>query len=196
MGRIFEKPGRILITILVAALTAGLALAQQATVVGTLTGHTDPVYSIAWSPDGKTIATAGFDNTIRLWDAGTRKEIKKFDGHSKLVLTVAFSPDGKELLSGSLDNTAKIWDLPTSGPTKTFGGLSAAPLALAVKPDQKQFAAAAGKSVKVHDLASGAVVKELAGHAGEVSSVAWRRRWQPDRYGRPGPHHSPLEGQF
>ncbi len=174
MGRIFEKPQRILITILVGTLTVGLALAQQATVVGTLSGHTDPVYSIAWSPDGKTIATAGFDNTVRLWDAGTRKEIKKFDGHSKLVLTVAFSPDGKELLSGSLDNTAKIWDLPTSGPAKTFGGLSAAPLALAVKPDQKQFVAASGKGVKVHDLTSGAVVKELAGGAGEVSSVAWR----------------------
>ena len=123
---------------------------------GTLDGHTDPVYAIAWSPDGKTLATAGFDNTVRLWDAATRKEIKKFEGHTKLVLAVAIAPDGKHILSGSQDNTAKIWDVPTSGPAKTFAGHPAALEALAVKPDGKQFAAAAGKSVKVWDLTTGA----------------------------------------
>ena len=94
--------------------------------MGTLDGHTDPVYAIAWSPDGKTLATAGFDNTVRLWDAATRKEIKKYEGHTKLVLAVAIAPDGKHILSGSQDNTAKIWDFPTSGPAKTFAGHPAA----------------------------------------------------------------------
>ena len=59
---------------------------------GTLCGHTDPVYAVAWSPDGKTIATAGFDNTVRLWETATRKEIESLEGHSKPVLAVAFSP--------------------------------------------------------------------------------------------------------
>ena len=95
-------------------------MAQQATVVGTLEGHTDPVYAVAWSPDGKTLATASFDSTIRLWDATTRKEIKKYEGHSKLALAVAIAPDGKHILSGGQDNPAKIWDYPTSGPAKTF----------------------------------------------------------------------------
>ena len=85
---------------------------EQASLVGTLTGHTDPVYAVAWSPDGKTLATAGFDNTVRLWDSATRKEIKSFEGHTKLVLTVAYSPDGRHLVSGSLDNSVRIWDLP------------------------------------------------------------------------------------
>ena len=120
------------------------------------------------------LATAGFDNTVRLWDAATRKEIKKFEGHTKLVLAVAIAPDGKHVLSGSQDNTAKIWDVPTSGPVKTFAGLPAALEALAIKPDGKQFAAAAGKSVKIWDLASGASVKDLAGHAGDVASASWR----------------------
>ena len=120
MARIMRQYPRVAAVMIVALATAGVALAQQASVVGTLEGHTDPVYAVAWSPDGKTIATASFDNTVRLWDAATRKEIKKFEGHSKLVLTVAFSPDGKHVLSGSQDNTAKIWDMPTSGPTKTF----------------------------------------------------------------------------
>ncbi len=174
MGRITRRYPRSLATSLMALVMAGVAVAQQATTVGTLDGHTDPVYAIAWSPDGKTLATAGFDNTVRLWDAATRKEIKKYEGHTKLVLAVAVAPDGKHILSGSQDNTAKIWDYPTSGPVKTFAGHPAGLEALAVKPDGKQFAAAAGKSVKVWDLATGAAVKDLEGHAGEVASASWR----------------------
>ena len=72
----FRIPGsrpRIAVAVLVALATTGLALAQQAAqVAGTLDGHTDPVYAIAWSPDGKTLITGGFDNTVRLWDAATR----------------------------------------------------------------------------------------------------------------------------
>ena len=133
MGRLLKRYPRGLAASLTAIVTAGVAVAQQATTVGTLDGHTDPVYAIAWSPDGKTLATAGFDNTVRLWDAATRKEIKKYEGHSKLVLAVAVAPDGTRILSGSQDNTAKIWDYPTSGPAKTFAGHPAALEALAIK---------------------------------------------------------------
>ena len=93
MPRIPGSRPRIAAAVLVALATTGLALAQQAAqVAGTLDGHTDPVYAIAWSPDGKTLITGGFDNTVRLWDAATRKEIKKFEGHANLVLAVAPSP--------------------------------------------------------------------------------------------------------
>src|SRR5262249_39797996 len=177
MGRFLRRYPRVLAAFLTAIVTTGVALAQQqqkATIVGTLDGHTDPVYAIAWSPDGKTIATASFDNSVRLWDAATRKEIKKYEGHSKMVLSIAIAPDGKHILSGSQDKSAKIWDWPVSGPLKTFAGQPAAVQALAVKPDGKQFVAAAGKSAKVWDLASGAVVKDLEGHAGELQSASWR----------------------
>ena len=96
---------RPLVSALAAILLAGVAIGQQATLVGTLDGHTEPVYSVAWSPDGKTLATAGFDNTIRLWDASTRKELRNYEGHTKIVMAVAISPGGTQILSGGNDNT-------------------------------------------------------------------------------------------
>ena len=93
------------------------AIAQQASRIGTLDGHTEAVYAVAWSPDGKTLATAGFDDTVRLWDAATRKEIRKYEGHTKIVTAVAISPDGSDPL-GRNDNTARLWDDPGPDDTK------------------------------------------------------------------------------
>ena len=105
---------RLLVMALSAMVLGGIAVAQQASQVGTLDGHTELVYAVSWSPDGKTLATAGFDNTVRLWDAATRKEIRKYEGHTKIVMAVAISPDGKQILSGGNDNTAKLWDYPAA----------------------------------------------------------------------------------
>ena len=92
MRRILTQYPRLSAVVFAALATTGVALAQQASQVGTLDGHTDPVYAVAWTPDGKTLATGGFDNTVRLWDAATRKEIKKYEGHANLVLAVAACP--------------------------------------------------------------------------------------------------------
>src|SRR4051794_3835611 len=132
--QLITRYSRVCALLLITLAMTGLALAQQATLIGTLNGHADPVYAVAWSPDGKTLATAGFDNTVRLWDAAMRKEIRSFEGHAKLVLAVAYSPDGKQLLSGSLDDSARIWDLPVGGPTRSLAGHGANVAALAVKP--------------------------------------------------------------
>src|SRR3954469_11590964 len=123
MPRFARNRPRLAAVLLMALATTGVALSPQAaTVVGTLDGHADPVYSVVWSPDGKTLVTGAFDNTVRLWDAATRKEIKKFEGHANLVLSVAASPDGKRILSGSLDKTAKVWQVPGGGPLKDLTG--------------------------------------------------------------------------
>ena len=95
----------------------------------TLEGHTDPVYAVAWSRDGQTIATAGFDGTVRLWNAASRKQIKRLEGHTKLVLAVAFSPDGTRVVSGSLDKTARIWSTPSSGASRKLAGPGSNPVA-------------------------------------------------------------------
>src|SRR5438067_6825826 len=79
--------------------------------VATLKGHTETVYGIAFTPDGRQVVTGSFDKTVRIWDAATGKEIKVLDGpagHQNLVLSVAVSPDGKAIASGGQDNTAKV----------------------------------------------------------------------------------------
>jgi WD40 repeat protein len=176
MRRLARVQNHFLAVIGAALATVGLAAAQKESApVATLTGHTDPVYAVTWSPSGDTLATAGFDNTVRLWDSATWKEIRTYEGHTKLVLTVAYSPDGRQLASGSLDHSVRIWDLPARRPEKTIPGLSSSVRALAAKPDGKQILVAADRNVTIWDTAKGVVHKELGGHAGEVTCAAWRQ---------------------
>jgi hypothetical protein len=78
-----------------------------------LLGHEDAVYSAAFSPDGKRIVTASFDQTARLWDAESGKQIgAPLVGHEVegYVHSAAFSPDGKRIVTASFDQTARLWD--------------------------------------------------------------------------------------
>ena len=78
-----------------------------------LEGHTDSVESVAFSPDGETVASGSSDNTIRLWDVATGAELRTLRGHTDSVESVAFSPpDGETLASGSGDRTVLLWNLP------------------------------------------------------------------------------------
>ena len=77
-----------------------------------LTGHTDWVDSVAFSPDGKTLASGSADGTVRLWDVATGRAVgSPLTGHTDFVASVAFSPDGKTLVSGSGDHTVRLWDV-------------------------------------------------------------------------------------
>jgi WD40 repeat protein len=76
-----------------------------------LTGHTSPVYGIAFSPDGTLLATVGADNTVRLWDVARRRPAgEPLHGHTDLIHSVAFSRDGRILATGSRDRTVRLWD--------------------------------------------------------------------------------------
>ena len=70
-----------------------------------LNAHRAPIATVAFSPNGKLIATAGWDKTIKIWEAETQRERFTLRGHDKTISSLAFSPDGQWLLSGSWDRT-------------------------------------------------------------------------------------------
>jgi WD40 repeat protein len=81
--------------------------------IKTLTGHTNWVWSVAFSPDGKTLVSSSYDQTVRLWDVTTGRCIRTLTGHTSEIYSVSFSPDGQTVASGCADQTARLWDAST-----------------------------------------------------------------------------------
>jgi WD domain, G-beta repeat len=141
--------------------------------VSTLNGHTSAVWNVAWSPDGKRLATASYDKTAKVWDAATGKEVFSL-GHTSGVFSVAWSPDGKRLATASEDFTAKVWDAATGKEVFSLRGHTSNVMCVAWSPDGKRIASGSvDKTAKVWDAATGKEVLSLAGYIGSVSSVAW-----------------------
>ena len=88
----------------------------------TLTGHSNGVTAVAFSPDGQLLAFASEDCTAKLWEVASGREVRTLTGHSACVTAVAFSPDGQLLASASDDGTAKLWEVASGREVRTLSG--------------------------------------------------------------------------
>ncbi|WP_395140742.1 AAA-like domain-containing protein, partial [Armatimonas sp.] len=104
----------------------------------TLKGHTGPVNSAVYSPDGKYVVTGGMDKTAKVWDAATGKELLSLHGHSDRVYGVAFSPKGERIATASVDGTAKVWDSRTGRELFTLKGHTGPVYCVTFSPDGKR----------------------------------------------------------
>ncbi|MEH2238043.1 nSTAND1 domain-containing NTPase, partial [Nostoc sp.] len=134
-------------------------------------GHQGIVYSVSFSPDGKTIATASQDGTARLWNLQGQL-LHEFKGHQGPVLSVSFSPDGKTIATASLDNTARLWNLQGQL-LHEFKGHQGYVLSVSFSPDGKTIATASeDKTARLWNL-QGQLLHEFKGHQGIVLSVSF-----------------------
>ncbi|HSB61473.1 MAG TPA: WD40 repeat domain-containing protein, partial [Vicinamibacteria bacterium] len=111
------------------------ACAEVACLERVLSGHTERVTSVAFSPDGRSLATGSSDFTVRLWEVETGSAVRTLAGHASSVLSVAFSPDGRLVASGSEDATVRLWQVADGGLARTLTDARSGVTALAFTAD-------------------------------------------------------------
>lgn len=152
--------------------------AQTGTEIRAMKAHSTFVSAVAFSPDGKRVASKGMASQgekepIKLWNVETGAQVTALPGSEGLARTIAFSPDGKQIASARWEDI-KIWDAETGAGVRTLSGHSSSVASVSFSPDGKQLLSGSwDKTVKLWDAATGAEVRTLRGHVGLVESAAF-----------------------
>ena len=143
-------------------------------IIANLMGRRGVINSVAFSPDGFTLASGSSDKTVKLWDSFNGTEIRTFIGHSKAVNSVAFNSDGEILASGSSDGTVKLWDSFNGTEIRTLIGHSNIIHSVVFSPRGQLLASGSSdSSIKLWDVNEGKEIYTLHGHSDVVRSVAF-----------------------
>ncbi|MFD6326429.1 AAA family ATPase [Streptomyces sp. NPDC058442] len=152
---------------LMAALAAGHARIR-------LDGHADTVRDIAWSADGRLLATASRDGTARMYQAESGRQLCVLPCDGAMVESVSFSPDGSRLATAGRDQVVRVWDVASGAPVRQLTGAGDIGRQVAWSPDGTRVAATFKDQVtRVWEADTGCLVQELRGHTGDVWGVAW-----------------------
>jgi len=134
----------------------------------------DLVRTIAFTADGRTLASGSLDDTIKLWDVETGKELRTLTGHSSAVSSIAFSADGTLMISGSEDKTVRLWDVKTGQEIHTLKDHSQGVTSVAFSPNGKSIASSSkDRTIDIWSVSDGSLQKTLKGHAQALTSVAF-----------------------
>ena len=154
----------------------------------TFKGHPGDVRSVVFSPDGKYVLSGSsfrpleagslvpenHEETIKLWEVSTGREVRTLKGHSEVVNSIVFSPDGRYALSGGTDATIKLWEISTGREIRALTGHSSAVYSLAISPDGRHaLTANDDKTAKLWEISTGREIRALTGHSGPISSAAF-----------------------
>ena len=115
---------RMLAVVFAVLVISNTAMTSEKPEIFVQLGHSRLVTSVAFSPDGRYALSGSWDETIRLWEVSTGREVRTLKGHSGWVTSVAFSPDGRYALSGSWDETIRLWEVSTGREVRTLKGHS------------------------------------------------------------------------